>query len=205
MKNLFLFIIVIIISAITLTIYSEGFLSEIEMVKSTYDSRFYLVRNLPDKNQAAKLLSLIRAKLILFIEYLKNKYPYDNRIKRLARNFDPNEISESLPDSKYTSYSVNKGEKIVFCVRQRNESNQLVDLNTMIFVAIHELSHLMTISVGHTHEFWNNMKFLLKEALSSDIQLYNYQSFHTQPVPYCGSLITDTPLKLDINNQITNH
>ena len=197
MKNLLILFIVLIVASITASIYYEGFMTDIEYVQSPHDNRFYLVRNLPDKVEAAGLLSVIRARLTLFVHHLKKIYPNDRRITRLFNNFNPNQISESTPDSKYTSYSINKGEKIVFCVRQRNDLNELVDLNTMMFVAIHELSHLMTLSVGHTKEFWENMKFLLKEALSEKIQLYNYQPFHHEPQPYCGTMITDTPLKLE--------
>ena len=38
-------------------------------------------------------------------------------IDRMVNNFNPNNISESDKNNKYTSYSVNKGEKIVFCVK----------------------------------------------------------------------------------------
>jgi predicted metal-dependent hydrolase len=177
--------------------YFEGFSNDVDYVESEFDNRQYLVRNLPDKSSAARLLSLIRARLMKLVDYMKSKYPNDSRVHRLVKNFNPDQISESSPDSKYTSYSVNKGEKIVFCVRQRNDKNELVDLNTIMFVSVHELSHLMTISVGHTKEFWDNMKFLLREALSKDLQLYRYQPFHINPMPYCGTMITDTPLKLE--------
>jgi len=39
----------------------------------------------------------------------------------------------------------------------------------MLFVAIHELGHLMTKSIGHNTEFWDNMRFLLKEAISANL------------------------------------
>lgn len=198
----FVLIVIVAIVIWSAYVYVEGFTSEVEYVRSALDNRSYLVRNLPDKAYAAKLLSLIRARLLKLVGYLKNKYPDDNRIKRLYRNFNSNNISESTPDSKYTSYSVNKGEKIVLCVRQRNDNNELVGLNTMMFVAIHELAHIMTVSIGHTREFWNNMKFLLREALSKEIQLYNYQPFHDEPQPYCGTMITDTPLKLGPSGEL---
>jgi hypothetical protein len=195
--NIFLLLVILLIVCISASMYFEGFANDVEFVESPLDGRSYLVRNLPDKDSAARLLSLIRARLIKLIIYLKQKYPNDPRVKRLTRNFNSDQISESAPDSKYTSYSVNKGEKIVFCVRQRNDKNELVDANTMMFVAIHELAHLMTVSIGHTQEFWDNMKFILKEALDKNLQLYRYQPFHINPAPYCGTMITDTPLKPD--------
>ena len=33
-----------------------------------------------------------------------------------------------------------------------------------MFVAIHELAHIMTESVGHEPEFWDNMGFLLEKS-----------------------------------------
>ncbi len=196
-KSFLLIIIIMSILSVSLTMYYEGFSNDVDYVESYLDHRQYLVRNLPDKADSARLLSLIRARLMKLINHMQIKYPQDSRVYRLAKNFNSDQISESAPDSKYTSYSVNKGEKIVFCVRQRNDKNELVDLNTMMFVAIHELAHLMTISIGHTKEFWENMKFLLTEALSENVQLYRYQPFHNDPVPYCGTIITDTPLKLE--------
>ena len=204
MKNLFLLLIILAIIVVSASMYYEGFMNDVEYVVSIRDKRQYLVRNLPDKKSAAELLSLIRGRLIKFVKFMKKKYPDDDRVKRLVKNFNSDQISESTPDSKYTSYSVNKGEKIVFCVRQRNDKNELVDLNTMMFVSIHELAHLMTISIGHTKEFWENMKFLLKEALSKEIQLYSYQPFHEDPKPYCGTMITDTPLKRNEDGSFPN-
>ena len=99
---------------------------------------------------------------------------------------------ESTPDSKYTSYSVNKGEQIVYCLRSRDSEERLVDLNTILFVALHELSHVMTISVGHTPEFWDNFRFLLANAIHWN--MYTAVNFRKTPKAYCGTHITDSPL-----------
>jgi predicted metal-dependent hydrolase len=124
---------------------------------------------------------------------MKNKLKDD--IERLVNNFNPNAFSETTPDAKYTSYSVNKGEKIVFCMRDKNETESLVKENIMTFVAIHELGHLMTKSVGHEPEFWNSFKLLLKIAI--DNGLYKNIDFNSTPKDYCGVKITDTPLKIN--------
>ena len=122
---------------------------------------------------------------------IKNKLKED--ILRLSKNFNPDAFSETTPDAKYTSYSVNKGEKIVFCLRDKKDGEKLVKENIMTFVSIHELSHLMTKSVGHEPEFWSNFKLLLK--ISIDNGLYKNIDFNSTPKPYCGIQITDTPLK----------
>ena len=66
-------------------------------------------------------------------------------------------------------------------------------LNTMLFVSIHELAHLMTKSIGHNEEFWSNMRFLLKEAIKAGI--YEQEDYMKNPVDYCGTVINDSPLK----------
>ena len=68
--------------------------------------------------------------------------------------------------------------------------------NTIMFVALHELAHTMTQSIGHTEEFWDNFRFLLKEAIAKGI--YKYKNYKEEPEAYCGISITDTPLKDNI-------
>ena len=53
---------------------------------------------------------------------------------------------------------------MAFCFNQKKNGTQLIDENTLTFVAIHELAHIATKSIGHNDEFWNNFKFLLEEA-----------------------------------------
>ena len=59
------------------------------------------------------------------------------------------------------------------------------------FVVLHELAHIMTKSIGHTKEFWNNFKFLLQNA--ADIGVYTPIDYKRKPKEYCGMKITDNP------------
>ena len=176
--------------------YYQKHLSEVDLVESTVDGNKYLVKNMPDKQKAADLLAKLKAKLIKLAEHLAKKYPEDKRITRLNNNFKPDNISEGTEESKYTSYSVNKGEKIVFCVRDRKKPNKDVhELNTIMFVALHEISHIITESVGHTEEFWDNFRFVLRESI--EIGIYEEEDYKNNPVDYCGMKITDSPLKTE--------
>ena len=163
-------------------------------VKSNVDGRMYKVRDMEDKQHAADLLAKIRLKLTTLTNKLEQKYPDKPQIKQMIQNFrnDPNRFLEATPDSQHTSYSVNKGESIHLCLRQRSTMDEsLVQENIIMFVAIHELSHIVTESIGHGPDFWNNMGFLLKEAEA--LNLYQYTDFKAQPVSYCGMQITDSP------------
>jgi hypothetical protein len=163
-------------------------------VRSTIDNKIYRVRNLSDKQQAADLLAKIRIKMGNFMTHLETKFQDKPQIQRLVKNFraNPERLLEATPDSDHTSYSVNKGEKVHLCLRQREGTNeQLVDDNIMMFVALHEMAHMITATIGHGPDFWNNFGFLLKEAEQQGI--YKHQDFKSHPVSYCGVSITDAP------------
>ena len=171
----------------------EHLSNEVMYVKSSVDNNEYLVRNLNDKNEAANILAMLRMKLEKICEIMKKKYPVDESVLRMNEKFNADNITESGKSNQYTSYSVNKGEKIVFWIRQKDETESLVDENTLTFVAIHELAHIMTKSVGHTPEFWANFKRLLKEAVEN--KLYQKENYSNNPKEYCGIKVSDSPLE----------
>ena len=122
----------------------------------------------------------------------------------MVQNFrsDPDRFIEATPDSEHTSSTVNKGESIHMCLRQRDGHDEsLVNENVMMFVALHEFGHVITESVGHEPEFWNNFGWLLQEAEA--MNLYRYTDFAAHPVNYCGVHITDSP-KYDPSKDGTN-
>jgi len=186
-------VIVILLSLVLgYLVWDTYFSNEVEYVTSTVDKKEYLVRSLPDKQEAADLIANIRAKLEKFVEHMIKQFAKDERVVQMKENFRSDKISEGSESAKYTSYSINKGEKIVLCIRSKDASKKLVDLNTMMFVILHELAHISTKSVGHTTEFWDNFKWILKEAVNTGA--YISQDFNSKPVEYCGMNITDNPL-----------
>ena len=170
-------------------IYYYHYYSKIETVVSTIDNKKYEVQIKEDAQEAANLIAQIRQKLVLIVDHLVKSYPDEDRSKRMKENFRPDNIKEGIDDPKYTSYSINKGEKIVLCLRT---NNKLMDLNTMMFVVLHELAHICTESIGHTEEFWTNFKWILEESIN--IGIYKKQDFRLNNVEYCGMTITDSPL-----------
>ncbi len=183
---------IVIVITILIYIYIDSKQSDLILYKSTLDHRNYLVRNLPDKDKSSNLLAKCRLNISKLINYLLIHYGNEDRVKRFIAKYNPNNFSETAKGSKYTSYSINKGEKIVICLRTRDNREKLIEYNTIMFVVLHELSHIMTLSVGHTNEFWDNFRFLLKQAIASKV--YKHHDFRRKPVKYCGTEITDTPL-----------
>ena len=181
------FVILFLMTTI-LVMFIQNHYGEVEYVFSKIDQREYLVRKLPDKVQAADYLATLNKKLMTLIKHMMAKYPQNEDVKRLYKNYNPDSISEGSIESGYTSYSVNKGEKLIFCIRQKDQS--FVQLNVILYVAIHELAHIMTVSIGHDNIFWENFKWLLKEAIS--INVYQKIDFNSNPEEYCGIAISNS-------------
>jgi WLM domain len=164
-------------------------------VKSRSDGEYYRVQNLPDKQEACEMMAQIRQNLDSIMNHVRadaNLYA-EEPLRRMVDRFDPSKLEENDLDANSTSYSENKGEKIVVCLRDKTtQPYPLVEVNTVMFVLIHEMAHLMTASIGHTPEFWANFRRLLHECVR--IGVYQPVNYARQPTPYCGMTITDTPL-----------
>ena len=189
--NIFGYIVILFIIGFTLKIYFESDLFQLKCILSEEDGNTYCVRETPKLELVANLLARVTGKLQKLVAYMGKKYPTRENVKRLVKKFNPRRISETLPTSTYTAYSENKGEKLAFCTTTTKEGSKLIDENTLTFVAIHELGHVMTESIGHKKEFWENFKFLLKNAINMGI--YEPVDYKKKPVSYCGMEITDNP------------
>ena len=163
-------------------------------VRSKIDKKIYVVRNLENKEDAADLLAKVSKRLNTVVKKFEEKFgESDERVNLLVKRFKKHEIREALPRANSTSYSINKGERIVLCIRGKGEEEKLGDVNTITFVALHEMAHIMTISIGHKKEFWENFRFILAHAI--EWKLYKPVDYQSSPKPYCGIEITESPLK----------
>ena len=154
----------------------------------------YSVQDLPDKQEACERMANIRANLEKLVGSYKQdpSAMADPRVKIMVSRFNPTRLIENDIDASTTSYSENKGETIVVCLRDKRPPYAFVDENTVMFVLLHEMAHLMTTTVGHTPEFWANFKRILHDAVQCGI--YTPVNYAREPTPYCGMTITDTPI-----------
>ena len=165
---------------------------DLKCVISSVDGNKYCVRDRKEVSNAADLLAKTTEKCKVLVEYVFKKYPNKDNVLRLHDGFNPKQIMETLPTSEFTAYSENKGEKLAFCLnKSKPDNNNLIDENTLMFVAIHELSHIATKSIGHKSEFWENFKFLLAEAKAANV--HSPVDYKETPQEYCGMKISDNP------------
>ena len=189
--NILGYILITVILLLCIKIYLESDTFNLRCIISEVDGNKYCVRERSKITLAADLLATVTQKLQDLVEHVGNKYPDKENVKRLVNNFKPSRIRETLPTSKLTAYSENKGEKIAFCLTTQKNNNDLIDIETLTFVGIHELAHVASVSVGHKEEFWENFKFLLEEAKAAGI--YNPVDYKQNPQEYCGMTISDNP------------
>jgi hypothetical protein len=189
--GVFFYIFLAFVLLFCLKIYYESDAFNLKCIIASEDGNTYCVREREKLELAANLLAQVTQKMKDMVAYMNKTHPNDERTKRLVKGFNPKKISETLPTSELTAYSENKGEKIAFCLNKKKDGNKLIDINTLTFVALHELSHIMTESIGHKQEFWQNFKFLLENA--KEAKIYYPVDYKKNPQEYCGLNINDNP------------
>jgi hypothetical protein len=190
-SEIIFYVLIALVLYICLKIYQESSAFQLKCIVSDVDGKKYCVRERAQLEQAADLLARTTEKCNILVDHLKESQPNHEITKKLVNGYNPKTIQETLPTSEHTAYSENKGEKIAFCLNTRKGGNKLIDENTLTFVALHELSHVGTTSIGHTPDFWRNFKFILENAI--EIKIYKPVDYRKHPMGYCGMTITDNP------------
>lgn len=180
-------IIMIMIMILVILVYFQKSYGDSDYVTSRLDNRKYLVQNLPDRQKAAEMLADINSDLIRLIRFIVSKYSNDplhrDASLYLQKSYNPNTLCEGAPNSGYTSMTINKGEKLLLCIRQTD--NAFVDKNVVMYVAVHELAHIFTFGeTGHTDLFWSNFRLMLNDAI--ELGIYTKMNFANKHENYCG-------------------
>lgn len=186
MKKIFIFLMIILF---TMYIFRSDFLIEHKAVSC---DRTFLVLDSRKSKESAKMLCEVSQRLDKLMEHL-NKFASDPAVSQLIRRYSDLKLVESS-DSAYTmNKAAGHFDKVHLCL-QKNE--KYFDINTIMFVAIHELTHIMStrydILDDHPREFWISNKFLLIEA--EKIGIINNINYAVSPVHYCAKTIDSNPV-----------
>jgi hypothetical protein len=144
MEMMYVLLIVIVIVLLAFYLNSDSF--NLKCVIAKRDGNTYCVRDSDRIQESVELIAEVTDRMKKIVEHMHEKYPKDKRVERLVSNFNANRIVETLPTSEFTAYSEGKGSKLALCLRKHKNTMKLIDINTLTFVALHELSHLMTES-----------------------------------------------------------
>ena len=175
---------------------------------SGIDNRCYKIKKIYDPesyNNAADILAYLNESNLKLIKNMKKKYfnknsSLNNKYKKiLTRNllvrYNPYSLEEHTPKGlKNLSYVYGKGKRVGFCLREKKTGgNNLHKISTIMFVNLHELTHIASTKndPGHKIIFWKNFKIILKEA--EEIGIYKPIDYKKTPANYCGMNVFYNP------------
>ena len=185
-----------IIFIIIIFIYLYLNYNNILYVQTNFGTKSLIYKD-KNNNQTSKsnLLNKIIDNMYILRDYLYshiNDYPdFKEYIIQLKNNFNSNRtiIYETDPKTELTSYSVNKGEELSICLKDK-KTNDLYDINLLMYVVIHEMSHFACPEIGHGLLFQKIFnKFTL---VAIDIGLYINEDYNKNPINYCGLLLNSS-------------
>jgi hypothetical protein len=164
----------------------------LEMRRSTINGKSYGIQEmLPNANLSADRIAKLEQFTNDLLEYLSARHSKDIRTQRLLNNLADIKMEESPFEDDTSSYTVNKGELIALCIRNK-ENKDFHDWNTLLFVLIHELAHVASVTTGHNEEFVHNFKWLLQRA--NEAGIYSPVDYSKAPITYCGVRVTNNPM-----------
>ena len=183
-------------------------------VVSSIDGMSYRVhKSHEDPEEAADLLAMLNKKTTDLLRWLRKRYiggpgvppaasPYElskariDAVQNIMARYNPDNLAENSPldVTGDSSYCLDKGAVIAICLRTKYipakdgrpavQPGQLHDLDSLLFVTLHEIAHTAIEAIDHAPVFWSTFKFLLDEAEASGI--YYSQDYNRYPIDYCG-------------------
>jgi hypothetical protein len=145
----------------------------------------YKVLNSSIKQKVANKFCELGNETVKLQKYLKKYFPNDPRTKRILNRFHGNSMVEN-PKETYTLF---KGYSINMCM-QKNDT-ELYPNNLLMFVLLHELTHILNAGFNHTKSYWTDNVWLMKCA--SNCGIYTNVNYQRYPVNYCGIVINKHP------------
>ena len=125
----------------------------------------------------------------LYENIKENLLPYDPKVDDLKRRLElvheKAKMIDFFTDKK--SYTINK-QKMHLCVK--DENNDYYSDNMLIYVALHELAHVLCDEIGHTPKFWAIFDEILEKAADTYDPITNKPVYDPNGVinqDYCDS------------------
>ena len=111
--------------------------------ESMLNSNTYKVQEYESPDKAADILAKLSKNTRIIIEHLKEHHYEDVRVVRLEKRSKELNIEEAVLEEGSSSYTINKGELMAFCLRHKTKDRKFHNIQTLMFVLIHELAHVM--------------------------------------------------------------
>ena len=112
--------------------------------------------------------------------YLSSKHPMLDEVRSNFAKIDSKYANIPLREGNDGAYTENKS-LITLCLKDP-KTGEHYDMNTIMYVALHELAHMVSKSYGHNDEFKKNFTELLKRGAKIGV----YDPRRPIPSSYCG-------------------
>ena len=150
------------------------------------------VHGIQFSKESADLLAQINLKVIEFLRAMKIAYLgkgeyLSNVTENLLKFYNQDNLKQATAKKDSTSFTINKGSILGMCLAN---GTQFINQNVLMYVVIHELTHIGIQDVDHTDTFWDTFKMLLDFAISKGI--YTFVDYSKNPVNFCGLMITNS-------------
>jgi predicted DNA-binding protein (MmcQ/YjbR family) len=169
-------------------------------VKGTDNIWYKIQNNLKKQDKAVEYLEEINKRIVVLGRHLQKKYANESacpdkvkQVKNLLVRYNPDNIIENSPKIKgESSYTINKGNLIAMCLRNKDDPEYDVhDFESVMFAYLHEIAHVTTDVKQHEPGFWETFKWLLGEAEEAGV--YKNIDFAKTPINYCGHYVNYSP------------
>jgi hypothetical protein len=184
-------------------------------VSSVDGMAYHVHEGHPEHYQAADLLARLNVRIVDLMRHLRNKYvgtplgaEYPARqaaVERMLQRYNPDNLAENSPHdpSGDTAYSLDKGAIVAICLRHRDPKKKegLLDMSTLTFVTLHEMTHIALDAIDHPPEFWSTFKWLLLEAEEAGV--FTSLDYARAPMRYCGVPVDYNP-RYDAKTPVIN-
>lgn len=183
----------------------------IPMRSKTDGLQYHVNVKLSNSTTAVEILADINQRLLKLAKHIKVKYSIGGgdprnlsnyavqcpekviQARNFLRRYNPDAIYENSPLNSEgdSSYTINKGQVLAFCLRPKDNPNSFHDANLLMFVALHEAAHIAAHVYQHETPFWKTFKFLLEEGEESGV--IKNTDFRKKPAVYCGVPVKYNP------------
>jgi len=156
-------------------------------VVSTVDGKSREVLDTVNCAAAADMMATLEKKVRDLLDKSEGVVPGDKRFANIRARWSGRLVEIDGTDN--IAYSMDKRD-VSICVRRKDGGVE--NYNDLMFVLLHELSHIANDTYGHDDTFWKTFKFVLEVADATGV--YTFQDYGRKSVSVCGKEISMTPL-----------
>lgn len=160
---------------------------QVTRVVSQVDGKSREVLDTINCRAAADMFATLETKVRELLDRSETVVPGDKRFANIRTRWSGRLVEIDGTDN--IAYSMDKRD-VSLCVRRKDGSVE--NYNDLMFVLLHELSHIANDTYGHDDTFWKTFKFVLEVADATGV--YTFQDYGRDSVTVCGKVISTTPL-----------